>query len=135
MVKQGERKRPLSYTPGAPVRMEEVEEAERKRSRRRRTRHPVPALPPELMGKILERLVDTKSNGTVLLLSMTCKGLRDLIGEDARLWHRMYSHWRGPVRHQMRRYGHNNSLLLTVATVPTTPRCLPNFRIRAPSVR
>jgi hypothetical protein len=114
-----------------------MDEAERKRSSRRQrtSRRPVPALPLELMGKILERLVDTKSNGTVLLLSMTCKGLRDLIGEDARLWHSMYSHWRGPVRHQMRRYGHNNSLLLTVATVPTTPRCLPNFRIRTPSVR
>lgn len=136
-----ERKRPLGYTPGAPVMPDEAggaPEVARKRNRVTRGRRPksnVPMLPLELMERVLAHLVDTRCDATVVLLSMTCKSLRDHIGGDARLWHRMYSHWRGPVRHETRRYGPNNSRLMTVSTVPTTPRCLPNFRMRSPSVR
>ena len=140
MAVVGMRKQPLGYTPGAPVIMPSAAAAETKQKgrdvrREKKRKRSVPFLPPELMGKVLTRLVETRGFGAVILLSMTCKSLRDQIGKDARLWHAMYAQWRGPVRHETRKYGPNKSRVMTVATVPTTPRCLPNFRMRTPSVR
>jgi len=114
------KKRALTYTPGAPV-------ASKKACSRKGERAPL-FLMPEIWDKILEKIVGEQRNGgSVILLSMVNRQLREQISGNWPLWYQLYRQWRGPL--QQRSQVNHRSLL------PSVPRTVPNFRTLSLSIR
>jgi hypothetical protein len=131
-------KPPLTYRPGSKVEHTTVSK------KRPRVRACAPALPPDVINKILEALVDLRAGDSVILMSMVNSALRQQVGASHQLWYRLYLHWRGPLARSdpagiRRVYGVPMGILTgrptMVPLLPTTPRTLPNFKIRTLSMR
>jgi hypothetical protein len=86
------------------------------------------SLPNEVVDKILQCMVDSRSALAVIKLSMTSHQNRRDIEANLNVWYRLYLYWRGPVR-QSRTYRTRNGV---VTLRPTFPVTLPNFRTKPP---
>ena len=132
-------RQPLTYRPGSKV----VDPTDRG-SKRKRERECAPVLPPEVLDKILECLVDLRAGDCVVLMGMVNRALRQQVQASTQMWYRLYLQWRGPLARSdpqgvRRVYGVPLSLStgrpVMVPLVPTTPRTVPNFKIRTLSMR
>ena len=139
------RKRALEYTPGAQVAAGNsagMEEAQRKRMRSRRNKANKSwflNLPAETEDKILAILAaDRSARYSILRLSMVNRGWRETIQNNLQIWHALYRHWRGPIVASdsipaaMQTAGMSQRRMVRLN--PTTPRTLPNFRQKPPSI-
>ena len=132
---------PLTYKPGSRVDHQAASGVVRKR---RRTRECAPVLPPEVMNKILEALVELHAGDSVVMMGMVNQALRQQVGASHQLWYRLYLQWRGPLARSdpagvRRVYGvplrMTTGRPMVVPLLPTTPRSVPNFKIRTLSMR
>ena len=138
------KKRALEYTPGSKVAEEStahsraLEEAQRKRMRTLRNKANrgswFLSLPAETEDKILEILAADRNALSIMRLSMVNRGWRETVENNLQIWHTLYRYWRGPiVPSEVSKTGLQDARRM-VRLNPTTPRSLPNFRHKSPSI-
>lgn len=93
---------------------------------RRKHGRAVLSLPSDCILKIVQALVKSKDNHTVIILGMVNKQYRQVIAPDVDLWYAMYMHWRGPPTPSRTVVSMGGKG--TVRLLPSIPRTLPNFR-------
>jgi hypothetical protein len=92
------------------------------------------SLPAETEDKILEILAADRSCHAIMRLSMVNRGWRETIQNNLEVWHSLYRLWRGPiVPSEVSKTG-TQDVRRMVRLNPTTPRSLPNFRHKSPSI-
>jgi hypothetical protein len=123
----GGKRKDLPYVPGAPVKRSRCAAGGNTKVLRRRT-EASPVLPSDVMDKILSILVEKRAAAAVMMLSMVNKNLHASIVGDRKLWYQLYLHWRGPT--VFYREGGKGIVRL----MPSTPRTVPNFRLKGLSL-
>jgi hypothetical protein len=96
-------------------------------------------LPAETEDRILAILTADRSCHAIMRLSMVNRGWRETIQNNLEVWHSLYRLWRGPIVASDSLPKLTNgvgamSQRRMVRLNPTTPRTLPNFRHKTPSI-
>jgi hypothetical protein len=144
---QSGRKRALEYTPGSRVEAtaadsRAMEETRRKRMRTIRNKANKSwflNLPAETEDRILAILTADRSCHAIMRLSMVNRGWRETIQNNLEVWHSLYRLWRGPIVASDSSSPRTQGVVAMsqrrmVRLNPTTPRTLPNFRHKTPSI-
>jgi guanylate kinase len=88
----------------------------------------------ETEDKILEILAADRNALSIMRLSMVNRGWRETVENNLQIWHTLYRYWRGPiVPSEVSKTGLQDARRM-VRLNPTTPRSLPNFRHKSPSI-
>jgi hypothetical protein len=124
------KRKALGYLPGSAIASSST--ASSKRSKARRPAAPFPGLPTEVLDKILEYMVASRSACSVIKLSMVNRQFRQEISDNLRIWHQLYLHWRGPVVRPPKTFHTPRGGLVSIR--PTLPTTVPNFRIKTPPI-
>lgn len=131
--------RARSYTPGAKVMDPNSPPKKQKRSQtqnqkksktKSNQKYTCPALPSDVLEKILLFMVDDHALLSVVKLSMVSKRINQEISNNLSIWYKMYLYWRGPTTNQTRTFSATRGGVVSLR--PTLPRSVPNFRDKTP---
>ena len=110
------------YTPGARV-------SPPRSAKRIRQAAQVPALPTDVLDKILAFMADSRAGLSMIKLSMVNCAFRQGVSENLAAWYKLYLRWRGPIHPLPRTISTPRGVVRLRPTLPTT---LPNFRTKTP---